>query len=77
MIVDVDKQGLPLSRGSLAPGGSVFEAWMQLSRSGEHPAVVTSARLHDEQSLNARGIRECLPVELRSGNVYSNLARSD
>lgn len=77
VIVDVDEQGLPLSRGSLAPGGSVFEAWMQLSRSGEHPAVVTSACVHDEQSLNARGIRECLPVELRTGNVYSNVARSD
>ncbi len=41
--VTVDGEDTPLSRSALGPGGSVFEAWMDLARSAEEPTLVLSS----------------------------------
>ncbi|GAA1717907.1 cellulase family glycosylhydrolase [Isoptericola hypogeus] len=61
VVVDVDADDLPDSRGSLGPGGAVFEAWMALAREGAHPALVLSSAV-DAGSLAARGIAELVRV---------------
>lgn len=60
VVVDVDEDATPLMRPALAPGGTVFEAWMDLARSGEDPAIVLSTDNPEDF-----GITEVVRVENR------------
>lgn len=51
--VPVDDESTPISRASLAPGGVLFDAWMDLAISGQAPAFVLS-----NDGGRAKGFRE-------------------
>ncbi|WP_217184882.1 glycosyl hydrolase [Streptomyces sp. AC495_CC817] len=65
IVVDVDEQETPVSRAALAPGGSVFQAWVDACESGADPAFVTSMDAEKPEVLAARGITELV----RPGSV--------
>lgn len=77
VIVDVDERNVPLHRGDLAPGGSVFEAWMDAAASGRRPGVVTSRVAADAPSLAARGIEVARPVVSTGTSAYSAVSDSE
>lgn len=56
VVVEVDADDVPLRRADLAPGGSVFTAWMDLVRAGRRPAVVTSRTAAAPADQAARGV---------------------
>ncbi len=58
IVVEVDGDETPVSRAALAPGGAVFQAWVDACASGVDPAFVTSADAEDARLLAARGITE-------------------
>lgn len=58
IVVDVDGDDLPVSRGALSPGGAVFQTWVDACADGADPALVTSAVAADPAALAARGITE-------------------
>lgn len=71
IVIPVDEKETPLMRAASAPGGSLFEEWMERSARGERPTFVTSRTAHDPALLEARGITECITVELRAGTAYN------
>ncbi|RBP98539.1 glycosyl hydrolase [Bifidobacterium aemilianum] len=74
VVVQCDHEGNPTMRAACAPTGSVFEAWMELSKAGERPALVSSIVAADPQALAARGISRCIEVGLRPGTVYNTVS---
>ncbi|MFJ4046125.1 glycosyl hydrolase [Microbacterium sp. NPDC089987] len=54
----------PVSRGALAPGGPIFEAWVQACESGVDATFVTSAQATDATALASRGITELVHPDL-------------
>lgn len=56
VVVPVDAQDVPLRRADLAPGGSVFTAWMELASAGKRPTVITSTTAASARDLASRGI---------------------
>ena len=68
IVIEVDEDDTPASRGSLAPGGPVFEAWLAACRDGVDAAFVTSTTADDAAALAARGITELVRPDL-SGDL--------
>ncbi|MBN8883513.1 MAG: glycosyl hydrolase [Salana multivorans] len=56
VVIEVDDDGVPLSRAALAPGGPTFETWHRLRASGTYPALVTGATAASPDQLAARGV---------------------
>ena len=54
--IQVDSVDIPVNRTALAPGGSLFEKWMDLSKAGANPTFVLSSD-HDAHRA-ARGITD-------------------
>lgn len=71
LVVDVDEHDDPLLRSACAPGGSIFNKWMELSRQGARPTLVTSLHAADSSWLQDRGINECTAVKSVGGSSYS------
>ena len=71
VVVPVDAEGEPQLRGACCPGGSLFEAWMELAMQGRRPAFVTSTAASDSMALVARGITQVVRPELRGGQAYN------
>ena len=71
IVVPVDGDGVPVSRAALAPGGSLFEAWHDLSSQGERPTFVTSTDAEDADALRVRGIGEVIRIEPVPGHAYT------
>lgn len=67
--VAVDADGIPVSRGSLSPGGVVFNTWVELCEAGENPTFVTS-RTSPEARLS-RGIERSVVPDLAQNQVHS------
>ena len=63
IVVEVDGDDTPVSRGALSPGGAVFQAWVDACADGADPAIVTSAVAADPVALAARGITELVHPE--------------
>lgn len=73
IVIEVDDDDTPVSRGALAPGGPVFEAWVQACESGIDAAFVTSAQAMDAGVLASRGITELVHPDLsRPVATYSS-----
>lgn len=70
LVIPCDEHDVPVMRGALAPGGSLFEAWMRLSSRGLRPAFVTSGDAASQAALHERGISKCVQVPLTSGGEY-------
>ncbi|MEV8219985.1 glycosyl hydrolase [Microbacterium sp. NPDC077391] len=64
IVIEVDDDDTPVSRGALAPGGPIFEAWVQACESGVDPAFVTSTQAADARVLASRGITELVHPDL-------------
>ncbi|OZG68066.1 glycoside hydrolase 5 family protein [Bifidobacterium eulemuris] len=71
VVIPVDDEGEPILRSACSPGGSLFEAWMDLAIRGLRPAFVTSATAADPEALRARGISRTVTPELQAGHAYS------
>lgn len=67
IVVEVDDQDTPVSRGALAPGGPIFEAWRSACADGVDAAFITSADAADASVLAARGMTELVRPDLSSG----------
>lgn len=64
IVIEVDDDDTPVSRGALAPGGPIFEAWVQACESGVDAAFVTSTQAADARVLASRGITELVHPDL-------------
>lgn len=58
IVIEVDDAEVPVSRGALSPGGSIFQTWVDACADGADPAFVTSRVADDAAALAARGITE-------------------
>ncbi|MFC7581080.1 hypothetical protein ACFQ23_01480 [Schaalia naturae] len=74
IVIPVDEEDVPVSRGALGPGGSVFEAWMERARAGERPALVTSRTAEDPADLTRRGIADAHTVAGGLSGSYSGVS---
>lgn len=54
----------PVSRGALAPGGPIFQAWVDACEDGVDATFVTSRHATDAAALAARGITELLHPDM-------------
>ncbi|MEJ1087936.1 glycosyl hydrolase [Microbacterium sp. Mu-80] len=68
IVIEVDADDTPVSRGALAPGGPIFEAWLAACADGVDATFVTSKDASDATALSARGITELVHPDL-SGDV--------
>ncbi|MEJ6553517.1 glycosyl hydrolase [Microbacterium esteraromaticum] len=64
IVIEVDDDDTPVSRGALAPGGPIFETWVQACESGVDAAFVTSTQAADAGALASRGITELVHPDL-------------
>lgn len=71
IVIPVDASEVPVMRSANSPGGSLFEAWMELSAQGLRPTFVTSTQAKNPDELRRRGVKVCHNVELRPGTAYN------
>ncbi|WP_102193398.1 glycoside hydrolase 5 family protein [Microbacterium aurantiacum] len=71
IVVEVDDDEIPLSRGAMSPGGSIFQAWVDACEAGVDAAFVTSVDAARPEVLTARGITELVRPALR-GDEYTS-----
>lgn len=71
IVIEVDEHETPVSRSAMAPGGSIFQAWVDACTEGADPAFVTSTDAGKPEVLAARGITELVRPAL-SGEAYSS-----
>ncbi|WEV46202.1 glycosyl hydrolase [Bifidobacterium sp. ESL0690] len=71
IVVKVGQDGNAVLKSACAPGGSVFERWMEMSEAGQRPALVSSAQAVDRDFCKARGIEECIEVPMTPGLQYN------
>lgn len=67
IVIEVDAEGTPVSRGALAPGGSIFDAWVSACADGVDATFVTSMDASDAAALAARGITGLVHPDLSKG----------
>ncbi|PRA79793.1 glycosyl hydrolase [Microbacterium sp. MYb66] len=73
IVVEVDEDETPISRGAMSPGGTIFQAWVDACEGGADPAIVTSADAAKPEILAARGITELVrPVVERTEYASRN-----
>ncbi|GAA3937537.1 glycosyl hydrolase [Microbacterium soli] len=73
IVIEVDAQGVPVSRAAMSPGGAIFQAWVDACESGADAAFITSTDAADAARLSARGIAELVRPDLTTGvGVYSS-----
>lgn len=77
VVIPVDEQDVPLRRADLAPGGSVFSAWMELAYAGRRPTVITSTTAAAAQDLDHRGITTQHHAEGVGDSAYSAVSDSE
>lgn len=71
IVIEVDDDEIPVSRGAMSPGGSIFQAWVDACEAGVDPAFVTSVDAARPEVLAARGITELVRPTLR-GDEYTS-----
>lgn len=67
IVIEVDAESTPVSRGALAPGGPIFDAWVSACHDGIDAAFVTSTDAADAVTLAVRGITELVHPDLSGG----------
>lgn len=72
IVVEVDPDETPVSRGDMSPGGSIFQAWVDACTDGVDPAFVTSIDAGKPEVLAARGITELVRPPVTGGMAYSS-----
>ncbi|MBL1119667.1 glycosyl hydrolase [Streptomyces sp. 110] len=77
VVVPVDDDDVPLSRAELSPGGGVFETWMDMTRHGGRPTLVTSKVAGDSGALSARGVERLVHAEPTGRTFYSSVSDAE
>ncbi|MFI1337546.1 glycosyl hydrolase [Streptomyces sp. NPDC020845] len=77
VVIPVDDEDVPVSRAELAPGGGVFETWMDRARAGARPALATSTSAADPGALSARGIESLIPAKPTGRTFYSSVSDAE
>ncbi len=73
IVIEVDDEEIPVSRGAMSPGGAIFQAWVDATTEGADPTFVTSATAADPAALARRGITELVRPDLATGvGTYSS-----
>ena len=72
IVVPVDENEIPISRGAMSPGGAIFQAWVDACVDGVDPAFVTSTDAENPALLAARGITELVRPDLGAATEYSS-----
>ncbi|WP_433676000.1 glycoside hydrolase 5 family protein [Microbacterium gorillae] len=73
IVIEVDDEEIPVSRGAMSPGGAIFQAWVDATTDGADPTFVTSLAAADPDTLAARGISELVHPDLSTGvGTYSS-----
>lgn len=72
IVIEVDAEETPLSRGAMSPGGSIFEAWVDACEAGIDPTFVTSWDAAKPEALAARGITELIRPTVRPDEAYAS-----
>lgn len=67
IVIEVDAEDTPVSRGALAPGGPIFDVWRSACAEGVDAAFVTSIDAADAAALARRGITELVHPDLSKG----------
>ena len=67
IVVEVDAADTPVSRGALAPGGAIFDAWRSACADGVDAAFITSTDAADASVRARRGITELVYPDLSKG----------
>lgn len=71
LVVDSDESGDPVPRSACSPGGSIFCTWMDMSRQGSVPAMVSSQMASNPDLLAARGITDCIRIKVAKESHYA------
>lgn len=71
IVIEVDDKETPVSRGSMSPGGPIFQAWVDACTAGKDPAFLTSLDALRPEVLAARGITELLRPAVAHGIDYT------
>lgn len=73
IVVEVDENETPISRGAMSPGGTIFQAWVDACEAGADPTFVTSKDAASPAALAAHGITELVhPVVERTEYASQN-----
>ncbi|MGN8025400.1 glycoside hydrolase 5 family protein [Microbacterium sp. 22242] len=73
IVIEVDRDEIPVSRAAMSPGGAIFQAWVDACESGADVAFATSLTADDPAALAARGIADLIRPDLSRGiGVYSS-----
>lgn len=72
IVIEVDEHEIPISRGAMSPGGSIFQAWVDACAAGIDPAIVTSLDASRPEALSARGITELIRPSVTGDGSYSS-----
>lgn len=72
IVLEVDADETPISRGAMSPGGSIFQAWVDACTDGADPAFVTSLDAGKPEVLAARGITELIRPAVTGGPAYNS-----
>lgn len=72
IVIDVDADDTPLSRGAMAPGGPIFEAWLSACADGVDATFVTSTDATDPARLGDRGILELVHPDVSTARGYDS-----
>ncbi|MCT6918697.1 MAG: hypothetical protein M3Z49_05755, partial [Bifidobacteriales bacterium] len=63
IVLPSDPEGMSQIRSACAPGGRIFEAWMNDADSGESPLFTNQDRANDAAYLAERGIARLVTAE--------------
>lgn len=72
IVIEVDADETPVSRGAMSPGGAIFQAWVDLCTAGGDPAFITSIDAEKPEVLAARGITELVRPALGETLDYTS-----
>jgi hypothetical protein len=73
IVVEVDEDETPVSRGEMSPGGAIFQAWVDACTAGADPAIITSIDAAKPEVLAARGITDLIrPAASRTAYASRN-----
>ncbi len=72
IVIEVDEDDVPVSRGAMSPGGSIFQAWVDACEDGADPAFVTSKTAADAAALATRGITELIRPGVGEAPEYTS-----
>lgn len=69
IVIPVEENGVPISRGAVSPGGVIFEAWNDACADGIDATFITSIDAENSSLVAERGITEFIVPDLSKNSV--------